>query len=90
MVILTPKMVKNYFEIISDLTAVKNHTINFAESPFGPDYCLSSSYKYQNVPILVIFCHQLAILCIFKHATKIKINSVSNDLGVIIVYSANI
>ena len=41
MVIFTPKMVKNIFEIIFILTAAKNHTSNFADSPFGPDYCSS-------------------------------------------------
>ena len=38
MVILTPKMVENIIGIIFILTAVKNYTSNFADSPFGPDY----------------------------------------------------
>ena len=35
-VILTPKMVKNIFEIICILTAAKNYTSNFSETPLGP------------------------------------------------------
>ena len=37
-----PKMVGNIFEIICIFTAAKNHTNNFADTPFGPDYCTSS------------------------------------------------
>ena len=33
-----PKMVVNIFEIICIFTAVKNHTSNFADTSFGPDY----------------------------------------------------
>ena len=35
-------MVKNIFEFIFILMAVKNYTSNFADRPFGPDYCSSS------------------------------------------------
>ena len=55
MVIFTPKMDENIFEIIFILTAAKTHTSNFADSPFGPDYCSSlnvsltePSNKYYN------------------------------------------
>ena len=43
MVFLAPKMVGNIFDIIFILTAAKNYTSNFADSPFGPDYCSSSN-----------------------------------------------
>ena len=47
--ILTPKKVKNIFEIIFILTAAKIYTGNFADSPFGTDYC-SSSNESINAP----------------------------------------
>ena len=43
MVIFTPIMAENIFEIIFILTAAKNHTSNFADGPFGSDYCSSSN-----------------------------------------------
>ena len=33
-----PKNGKNIFQIIFFFTAAKNHTSNFADNPFGPDY----------------------------------------------------
>ena len=39
---LTPKMVENIFRIIYILTAAKNYTRNFSDTPLGPDYCTSS------------------------------------------------
>ena len=39
---LTPKMVKYNFEIISILTAAKNCTSNYSDTPFGPIYGTSS------------------------------------------------
>ena len=42
MVILTPKMVENIFEILCILTAVKNYTSNFTDTPFRHDYIKSS------------------------------------------------
>ena len=41
-VILTPKMVKYIFEIISILTAAKNYASNFSDTPIGPNNCTSS------------------------------------------------
>ena len=32
-----------YFEFLSILTTAKNHISNFADSPYGPDYCSSSN-----------------------------------------------
>ena len=46
MVILTPKMVEHIIGIIFILTAVKNYTSNFADSPFGPDYCSFSNASF--------------------------------------------
>ena len=37
-----PKNVKILFEIIFILTAAKNYTSNFSDSPFGSNYCTSS------------------------------------------------
>ena len=42
MVILTPKMIENIFEIICILTAAKKYTSNFSDTPLGPDNCISS------------------------------------------------
>ena len=56
MVILTPKKVENIFV----LTAAKNHTGNFADSPFGPAYCSSSNASLTAPSISTI------IQCIFK------------------------
>ena len=42
MVIFTPKMAENIFEIIFILMAAKNHTSNFADRPFGHCYYSSS------------------------------------------------
>ena len=43
MVILTPKMVEFLCGIIFILTAVKNYTSNFTDSPFGLNYYSSSN-----------------------------------------------
>ena len=58
--ILTPQMIENIFEIIFILTAVKNYTSNYADSPFGPDYCSSSNASITGPSISTI------IQCIFK------------------------
>ena len=42
MMILTPKMVENIFEISCILTAAKNHTSYFLGTPFDPHYGTSS------------------------------------------------
>ena len=46
-------MIGNIFGIIFILMAVKNHTTNFADSSFGPDYYSSSNeydmHKYVNM-----------------------------------------
>ena len=60
MVILNSKMVKSKFGIIFILTAVKNYNSNFADSPFGPDYCSSSIASITAPSISNI------IQCIFK------------------------
>ena len=41
-VILTPKIVENIYEIIRIFTAAKNHISNFADTHFDPDYCTPS------------------------------------------------
>ena len=43
MVILTPIMAKNIFEIIYIFTAAKKYTINLSDTPFGHDHCISSN-----------------------------------------------
>ena len=55
MVILTPKMVTNIFGITFIITAAKNHTSNFADSPFGPIMHPSLHLPISNI-----------IHCIFK------------------------
>ena len=57
---LTPKMVKNIFGIIFMLTAVKNHTSNYADSPFGPIIVHMQMHPILHLPINNI------IQCIFE------------------------
>ena len=54
-VILTPKMVENIFEIISILTAAKNRIGNFVDTPFDPDYCISSKIVLHRVNFFHFF-----------------------------------
>ena len=63
------------FENIFILMAAKNYTSNFADSPFGPDYCSSSNASLTSPSISTI------IQCNFK------IFQVINDFSKIIFFS---
>ena len=60
MVILTPKMAKNIFEIIYIFTAAKNYTSNVSDTPFGHDHCTSSNV------FLIASSYQPDFQCIFE------------------------
>ena len=41
---LTHKMLKMFCEVMCIFTTAKNHTNNFADTSFGPDYCILNGH----------------------------------------------
>ena len=64
-----PKIVKNIFEFICILTAAKNYTINFSETPLGPAIANLKKHPSLHPPIsliLIVFSKYFKILVHFS------------------------
>ena len=57
--ILTPIMVRFFFEIICILTAAKMYTSKISDTPLSPDYCISSIASLMAPLINLIFMYSV-------------------------------